>query len=321
MLLVDCLPTIKTIIIALYIFNNFSTHCTTAAPQTIINSYNKNVVSDDHDSSDAATPHKQRPTMNEYLAERDALVKKQYASSFENDVVLNDRELLANEIIMKLKKKAIQQGLDDPSTFTPSRHIFNVMDQMEAAPLFQIIQKMPKGGVLHAHDTALCGSDYIVNITYRENLWQCTDNHTDDIVEFKFSIENPASLSISSSSDLSCNWMLVSEARKLIGEERYDKYVRSLFTLFTDTPQTTYKDINVIWSKFQDIFDLLLPIVTYEPVWKEYFKQALRELYNDGVQYLEFRGVLPDVSFFLFTFIFPFKKLSLPIPIIISLWL
>lgn len=303
MLLVDCLPAIKTIIIVLYLFQNIPNHCL-AAPPTIIDSYTSS--SDDVTNNLANINHK-RPTMNEYLAERDALVKKQYASSFENDVVLNDRESLANEIIMKLKKKAIQQGLDDPSTFTPSRHIFNVMDQMESTPLFQIIQKMPKGGVLHAHDTALCGSDYIVNITYREHLWQCTDNRTDDIVEFKFSIENPASMSISSSSDHSCNWMRVSDARKLIGEERYDKYVRSLFTLFTDTPQTTYKDINVIWSKFQDIFDLLLPIVTYEPVWKEYFKQALRELYDDGVQYLEFRGVLPDVSFY-FIFLYYFSK-------------
>lgn len=289
-MLVDYMSTIKTIIIFVCLFNIVS-RLIVAAPQTLIDSHNGGLNRKPSNVSG-------RPTMDEYMKTRDALVKKQYASSFENDVVLNDRERLANQIIMNLKAKAIQQGIDDPSSFTPSRHIFNVMDQMEASPLFQIIQKMPKGGVLHAHDTALCSADYIVNLTYWKNLWQCTDNRTSDIVEFRFSTEHPETVSSKTFSSVSqpCNWMRVADARKLIGAKRYDEYVRSLFTLYTDTPQTTYKDINEIWAKFQDIFDLLLPIVTYGPVWKEYFKQALEELYSDGVQYLEFRGVLPEVS-------------------------
>lgn len=273
-------------------FNNVSQRIT-AAPQMLIDSH----YNGGHSRKPANVSG--RPTMEEYMKTRDALVKKQYASSFENDVALNDRERLANQIIMNLKSKAIQQGIDDPSSFTPSRHIFNVMDQMEASPLFQIIQKMPKGGVLHAHDTALCSPDYIVNLTYWKHLWQCTNNRTSDIVAFRFSTENPETVSSTTTSDSQpCTWMRVADARKLIGAKEYDEYVRSLFTLYTDTPQTTYKDINVIWAKFQDIFDLLLPIVTYGPVWREYFKQALRELYSDGVQYLEFRGVLPEVSRF-----------------------
>jgi adenosine deaminase CECR1 len=35
--------------------------------------------------------------------------------------------------------------------------------------------------------------------------------------------------------------------------------------------------------------------VTYAPVWKDYYYQALKEMYEDGVLYLEFRGTLPPV--------------------------
>lgn len=39
------------------------------------------------------------------------------------------------------------------------------------------------------------------------------------------------------------------------------------------------------------------PIVTFAPIWKAYYKNALRKMLNDGVQYLEFRGHLPKVYF------------------------
>lgn len=85
------------------------------------------------------------------------------------------------------------------------------------------------------------------------------------------------------------------EIRQEIGDEAYDKRVRRLFTLIVDDPLKRYTDINSVWNKFMEIFMVFNSIVTYTEVWKDYYRQSLQEMYDDGVQYLEFRGVLPEV--------------------------
>ncbi|EDW05052.1 GH18002 [Drosophila grimshawi] len=44
-----------------------------------------------------------------------------------------------------------------------------------------------------------------------------------------------------------------------------------------------------------EIFGLLDGLVMYAPVWGEYYYKALEEFYADGVQYLEFRSILPTL--------------------------
>lgn len=84
-----------------------------------------------------------------------------------------------------------------------------------------------------------------------------------------------------------------------MGDEAYDKKVRRLFTLIVDDPATRYHDINAVWGKFNEIFMVFGALVTYTGVWKDYFRQSLQEMYDDNVQYLEFRGVLPEVNLLL----------------------
>lgn len=90
-------------------------------------------------------------------------------------------------------------------------------------------------------------------------------------------------------------WRLAKDIRKEIGDDVYDKKVRKFFTLVVDDPVTRYNDINSIWKKFEGIFMVFVPLVTYTEAWKDYFRQTLQEVYDDGVTYLEFRGVLPEV--------------------------
>lgn len=86
------------------------------------------------------------------------------------------------------------------------------------------------------------------------------------------------------------------DIRKIVGDEAYERKIRRLFTLIVEDPLVEYTDINTVWNKFQRIFTVFFPLVTYTETWKDYYRQSLQEMYDDGVQYLEFRGVLPEVS-------------------------
>lgn len=231
-----------------------------------------------------------RPTIAEYEAQRAAVVATERGSNFESDTPeLTEREQLVNEIVMAAKQEELKNGHANPHTFAPSQHFFEVMDQIRESTIYKIIRKMPKGGILHAHDTAIASVDFLVSVTYREHLWQGIDTKTSKIVDFKFSLESPAQLK----SHL--NWTLVATERSKQGREQYDAHVRSLFTLRTDNPRHAYRDINAVWEKFMSIFMLVEPLLTFVPVWKDYYRQSLLESFEDNVQYLEFRGLLPKL--------------------------
>lgn len=227
-----------------------------------------------------------RPSFEQYIASRASVFAEENLNNFESDVKLNPKEERANAVIMAAKNAELDDGLINPQNFAPSRHFFEVLDKINKSKLFKIIRKMPKGGILHAHDTALCSTDYLVSLTYWEHLWQCNDNNN-TIVSFKFSTKTPESVN-------GCKWLKVADERARVGRVEYDVQMRSNFTLFTNDTRK-FGDINVVWNEFMGLFIRFEPLVTYAPVFKDYFKQALKEMLQDGVQYLELRVLLPPV--------------------------
>ncbi|CAO1297353.1 unnamed protein product [Diamesa tonsa] len=228
-----------------------------------------------------------RPDIVTYNKVRAEILEESLNKALGSDIQLNDKEMRLNEILMELKMDEYNQGFENPFNFTPSRHFFDVVHSVKESPLFQLIQKMPKGGVLHAHDTAICSTDYVVSLTKWDNLWQWGDLDGDELPKFLFANKRPESID-------GTEWRLASDVRKVIGDKIYDAKARPLFTLLVDNPTEAYKDINAVWTKFNHIFMVFGALVTYTEVWKDYFRQALQEMYDDGVQLLEFRGVLPE---------------------------
>ncbi|XP_058461403.1 adenosine deaminase 2-like [Malaya genurostris] len=227
----------------------------------------------------------QRPSFEEYKHIRKRFIEEEEHHFLGANLSLSNDELVVNEYVMKLKREELEHGFNDSYEFIPARHFFEVLERFNESKLYQFIQRLPKGAVLHAHDTAIGSIDLIVKATYRKNLWQKGGFDASDDPEFIFSVEQP----------LGDDWKLVSDLREEMSAFVYDSKIRKLFDLYTANPTITYKSINDVWGRFQDIFVTLNPIITYEPVWRQYFYDSLQELYDDNVQYLEFRGVLPPV--------------------------
>lgn len=151
----------------------------------------------------------------EYVRVRQDLITSGIDSSFGNDISLNEKELCADEIIMAAKEKELDIGLDDPHRFNPARHIFDALGDIKQSKLFKIIEKMPKGGILHTHDMSMCSADYAVSLTYLPFLWQRTSNKDRKIQEFRFSRNQPT-MNISDTN--SSEWHLVSTVREKNGQ-------------------------------------------------------------------------------------------------------
>lgn len=225
--------------------------------------------------------------ISQYNQERNSFLSSELESSVGSDIVLNEKEIEANKIIMKAKEDELNIGFLKPHLFNPARHIFEILDVVKQSKLFQIIQKMPKGGILHAHDTAICPPDFMVSLTYWPNLWQLTSSNSIEIEKFIFSRERPKN----------GIWRRVADVRAEMGASKYDKHVRKIFTLFDKDvdPRSQFKDGNDVWNRFEIMFMKINPILSFAPVRKAYYKQALTEVLNDGVQYYEFRAGISKV--------------------------
>jgi len=67
-------------------------------------------------------------------------------------------------------------------------------------------------------------------------------------------------------------------------------------TLIVDEPEKDYPTTGIIWSRFVSVFCRTYSLILYAPVFRAYFYQTLQEFYDDGVQYIELRTLLPPVS-------------------------
>lgn len=222
-----------------------------------------------------------------YSILREAMIKLEQKYTLGSRVQLTEKEQAANVVIMKEKNVEFNKGLLDPGKFSSGHHVFQVLRKIKASRLFGILQQMPKGGILHAHDTALCSSEYLVKLTYRKDLWICTANKDNRAIAFRFAKEKPDMKAIDD-----CNWEPMEKFRERRGDENVRKYLLRRFSMY---PVSTYQSNNAAWNDFMSIFILLDGLLLYAPVWRDYYYNALEEVHADGVQYLELRSILPQL--------------------------
>lgn len=143
---------------------------------------------------------------------------------------------------------------------------------------------MPKGAVLHAHDTSLVNINYLYhNITFRDNLYVCI-------------VKGAVRLRFFRVPDKSCDWQLLKKVREDPKQgPQVNDMIRSSMTMECDNPALAYPNVNKAWQKFTNIFSFINPLLTYKPVYEDHFLKGLEELYEDNIMYLELRSTLPNL--------------------------
>lgn len=222
-------------------------------------------------------------SLQDFQRNREIMIVRELEMSLGSNLTLSPLEKLANGVITNAKMKEIEEGFFDPSKFTPADRFPGTLNAIRKTPLYHLIKTMPKGGILHAHDIALGSASIVVDLTYKRFCWICI--HGNGSLQFMFSRNQP-------NATKTCErWQLMKDYRRNGGmsDEELSEY------FMVNTTQH-YKDINGVWSNFQSIFDVVSGVVRYKDNLGEYIERTLKELLDDGVQYVEIRTSLANVS-------------------------
>ncbi|GBP35736.1 Adenosine deaminase 2 [Eumeta japonica] len=221
-----------------------------------------------------------------YKRLRNELFQKELEMMLGSDIVLTDNEQKANDIIMELKNAVVDDGFTNPRHFNFSKHFFEYKDQLTDTMLYRILRDMPKGALLHAHDTGILAAEYVLNITYWDDLYVC---RVEDEIEYLFSSNTPIKY-------CKTKWVPMKEVRYTSGNvKKFDSDLIRRFSIVVDDPAAEYPDINTVWSKFSNYFISTTPLLTYKPAWEFYFYETLKAAREEGIMYVEIRSVLPSL--------------------------
>ncbi|XP_026462406.1 adenosine deaminase 2-like [Ctenocephalides felis] len=201
-----------------------------------------------------------------------------------SSIVLNKMEQVANRFLMKIKLEELQQGFDEPTKFIPARSFLEAVEDMKKSKVFRLLKALPKGAVLHGHDSALISSEFLFKMTYAKNLWVKV-NDKNEFQEFKFAKEKPG---IDGNDKCqSCQWNNLVQLRDTNTSTKVDEWLKPQMSL---NSQHAGMDVNTIWKRFMLQFKVVSPLVTYKPAWWYILYNTFKEFYEDNVSYMEIRG-------------------------------
>lgn len=221
----------------------------------------------------------------DYKNKRNKLIRDEFHLTLGAKLNLTDKEEVVNKCIMRHKNKELDYAFQHPEYFNLSHHYFSYKKSIRKSKVYKILKDMPKGAALHVHDMAILGPDYLMKITYMDHLYVCFG----DSLRLKFSNTVPSEV-------CSGQWQLMKDARKSSKNvTKFNQELRKHFTLVVDNPDIVYPSITETWNTFMKYFMTVAPMLSYRPVWEQYFYDALKKFREDNIMYVEVRSVLPTL--------------------------
>jgi len=177
--------------------------------------------------------------------------------------------------------------------------------------LWKIIQRMPKGSLLHTHWNAMLPYDtvfavldktegMVISASQSLHLDLYRENATLRIAHVNGSSCNNNNQSASSPSIHSANYVpgtqipLSRAAREWPGGEKaFYAYLKSKVTLSTDAALRHDLGVDDVWRRFSRFFITAGTMLLYEPVFRQFVQHLLEGLADDGIRWVELRS---DVS-------------------------
>ena len=177
--------------------------------------------------------------------------------------------------------------------------------RMEKTDLWRIVERMPKGSLLHAHMEAMFDIDFLVDqalstpgmhihaphpvLSRRdfeeapvECLYVCLPAEKEEVAKPVMWAADYEPSSLVPIKDAAASFPAG-------GEAGFREWMKSRCMIMPEHSYNHYHGVDAIWAIFQRTFLMIRTIVFYEPILRNCLRRLLRQLMDDGVRYVDFR--------------------------------
>jgi adenosine deaminase CECR1 len=167
-------------------------------------------------------------------------------------------------------------------------------ERMEKSKLWQIVQKMPKGALLHCHLEAMVDLDWALEEAFKtEGVCVRADG---PIVTEQQRRKTGFSFTYSKNpKDTSSIWTEGYAANTPVpintgassfpdgGKAGFIEWIRSRVSITASEHLSHHEGPNEVWRKFMSCFPILGSLIYYEPIYRKFVRRLCKQLLDDGV--------------------------------------
>lgn len=231
-----------------------------------------------------------------YISSRTKFEARDSLNRYSPNVAWSVKEESLNQKWIVLREEMIKE-YQDQHFFPPAKPFYQSKEHIEQTNLFQILRKMPKGGLLHLHGSASGSIDWIIDTVQKmANCYVFWPNAA------KANSNDPAQLNTSAPIAIKGQFRFFQAEAVPQGYVSFPQLSRQI-PQFEDSlrklivfDETIFEDSINIWQAFENRFQRLSGITNYQPLFKPYYLAALESLQQDGIQHVELREFLHPIE-------------------------
>ncbi|KIJ35773.1 hypothetical protein M422DRAFT_180404 [Sphaerobolus stellatus SS14] len=254
------------------------------------------------------------PVLDAYWASRTNLIVEERSLRRDTAYLANltETEKKAEGIIRDIKAVeaktvwgfGVENVHEEIPVLFPGMEFLTAKELIDETRLFKILQKMPKGALLHAHLDGMVDPTILLRIALKHpamhvrlpaplSLTTSNESESRPLPEFmalpvsQFGITTD----IASPEYVGGTWVPLRDARDRcsLGAEAFDEWVIGSLRINPTEAYKTHDSIYKIWQKFQSTFMVSRGLIGFKPVYEEYIYEFFRSSIEDGIMYVEAR--------------------------------
>lgn len=254
--------------------------------------------------------------IQKYLQGREALIdqEKTQRSDYSFRQSLNPIAIEACTIISRIlseERETIWTSNSQGDTFQdgganlyPGMMFMLAQETMRKTKSWEIVKRMPKGALLHAHQDAMIDVDWLIDqVLATKDMAMLVNGpglsteeaRTYGELLFRYTKDTGASAASIWSKDYQATRPVsVTEAAKTFpdgGTDGFKVWLKSRCTITQEESLEHHHGVDNIWRKFTSCFPPLNSMERYEPIFRALIQRLLRQLLEDGLRWVDFRTV------------------------------
>ena len=253
--------------------------------------------------------------IQQYLSGREALIEQERAkrSDYAFRQTLTPLAVEACAIVARIRaeeQRILWRNEHDHDPKSSSRKAVSYhpgmvyrlgQERIQTTKLWEIVKRMPKGALLHAHYDAMVDVDWLVNqalategmaILAEQSMFS-PDARRAGSFRFKYSKQLL--------SEATSIWDSGYQPKQLAplqqmaesfpdgGLHGFKAWLRERGTITLEESLESHLGQDDIWAKFTSCFPILNSMLSYEPIFRASVQRILSELMNDGIRWVDFR--------------------------------